>query len=79
MLTADQVLDAYFLDNRCMLLEMAAMLDRYDAARKRDGNATAADDPRMEKIQQSLAVLSENAGPVPRAERLLELLSDPVQ
>jgi len=27
MLTPEKVLDNYFLDNRCMLIEIAAMLD----------------------------------------------------
>ena len=32
MLTADKVLDHYYLDTRCMLIEIAALLDRYDRA-----------------------------------------------
>lgn len=72
MLTAERVLDEYFLDNRCMLLEIAAMLDRYDAA-------GGANDPRLEKIYRSLSILAEKNTTPDRAERLLELFSDPVQ
>ena len=78
MLTATQVLDEYFLDTRCMLLEIAATLDRRDAARARAPGESEAGDPRLEKIYRSLAILvDENAGPN-RAEQLLSLFSDPV-
>jgi len=36
MLTSDQVLSAYFLDTRCKLIEIAAMLDRFDRANARE-------------------------------------------
>ena len=32
MLKPQEVLDRYYLETRCMLLETAAVLDRYDAA-----------------------------------------------
>ena len=32
MLTAEKVLDNYYLDTRCMLIEIAALLDRFDRA-----------------------------------------------
>ena len=78
MLTAEQVLDEYFLDNRCMLLEIAAMLDRHDAASERAGAAATSEDPRLEKIFQSLSILADRQAPADRAERLLRLFSDPV-
>ena len=77
MLTAKQVLNEYFLDTRCMLLEIAAMLDRYDEAGKRSGLGEDNDDPRLEKIHQSLAVLADRTLTSDRSERLLELFSDP--
>jgi len=78
MLTAKQVLDQYFLDTRCMLVEIAATLDRYDAACNRAGGAGEPADPRVEKLYQSLSVLAqESAGPN-RAEQVLNLFSDPV-
>jgi hypothetical protein len=78
MLTAEQVLDRYFLDTRCMLVEIAATLDRHDAAGKRAGASSEGSDLRLEKLYQSLSLLADkNAGPN-RAERLLRLFSDPV-
>jgi len=79
MLTAEQVLDAYFLDNRCMLLEIAATLDRLDAARERGRAATVAGDPRLQKIYKSLAILADENSAADRTERLLRLFSDPVE
>ena len=75
MLTTEQVLDQYFLDTRCGLLEIAAMLDRHDEAGKRNG---AGGDPRLEKIYQSLAILADTGAAADRSERLLRLFSDPV-
>ena len=37
MLSPQQVLDTYFLEARRDLLELAALLDRYDAAVAREG------------------------------------------
>ena len=77
-MTAKQVLDEYFLDTRCMLLEIAATLDRHDAASARAPGEAGPGDPRLEKVYRSLAILvDENAGPN-RAEQLLSLFSDPV-
>jgi len=78
MLTAEQVLEEYFLENRCMLLEIAAALDRYDAARRREPESAPADDPRLEKIYRSLAILADRSAASNRAEQLLDLFSDPV-
>ena len=72
MLTAEQVLDNYFLDARCMLLEIAATLDRYDRA------GSGGDDPRLEKLYQALTDLADRKVAPERAERLLTLFSDPV-
>ena len=78
MLTAEQVLEAYFLESRCMLLEIAAVLDRLDAAVDHDRNPAALGDPRLEKIYQSLAILAERGSRPGRAEQLLTLFSDPI-
>ena len=84
MLTAPKVLDHYYLETRCMLLEIAAVLDRFDRATQNpgqgNGSATsgkAANDPRLELIYQSLKLLAERSGEANRAERLLNLFSDP--
>jgi hypothetical protein len=78
MLNADQVLDRYFLDTRCMLVEIAATLDRYDAALKRGAAAAGTDNPRLEKLYQSLGILADRGAGPNRAEQLLALFSDPV-
>ena len=76
MLTAEQVLDRYFLDTRCMLLEIAAALDRYD----RSGGGEATDTAgRDEAIYRGLEILADRSASPDRAERLLKLFSDPVE
>jgi len=76
MLTASEVVEKYFLDARAMLLELAALLDRYDRA-----CAQAADsppkDPRMELLYQALALLADRQTTPDRVERLLVMFSDP--
>ncbi len=73
MLTAEQVLDKYFLDARCMLLEVAATLDRFDRA---EGGGSG--DPRLDKLHEALAIVADRQASADRAERLLTLFSDPV-
>jgi hypothetical protein len=77
MLTAKQVLDVYFLDARSMLLEIAATLDRHDAASRRASDGAGAADARLEKLYQSLDILANRAASPNRAEQLLNLFSDP--
>ena len=74
MLSAQDVLDEYFLDNRCMLIEVAAMLDRYDAA----GGDQADDDPRLVKLRQAIDILADRSAGADRSRQLLRLFSDPV-
>ena len=64
-----QVVDAYFMEHRARLLDVAAFLDRVDRA------GAGADDFRMEAFRRALAVLQD--GKPERARRILELLSDP--
>jgi len=73
MQTPKQVLDTYFLDMRHYLLEVAAMFDRYDAARRRTGEA--GDDSRRQKLQEAVRILADG-GQKNRAESLLNLFSD---
>ncbi len=76
MLTADQVVDTYFLDVRCMLLEIAATLDRHDRAT--DGKPRADTDPehRWTKVYEALDLIAARGPSRDRAERLLNLFSD---
>jgi len=73
MLTAGEVLGTYFLDIRCQLLEIGATLDRLDRAASGEPLA----DQRLVKIYQSLQLLAERETTPDRAERLLNLFSDP--
>jgi len=67
MLTPHQVIDTYFLEARHMLLEIAALLDRHDAAVARTG----ADAAKLAALRESLRILAE---PVADRERTVELL-----
>ena len=68
VLTRPEVLDLYFMDARCKLIELAAFLDRVDRA---PGEA----DFRHAALRQALRHLAE--GESGRAERVLLSLSDP--
>jgi len=69
-MTAAQVLDAYFLETRAKLLEIAANLDRADRA---EGAAVVKADPRNKFVREALGILlSEEVG---RAERIQVLYS----
>jgi hypothetical protein len=76
MLTAENVLDRYFLDTRCSLIEIAAMLDRYDRSARREGGAAAGADDRLDRIYQALTLLADREARSDRSERLLNLFSD---
>jgi hypothetical protein len=69
-LPAVQALDRYFLEARCKLLDLAAILDRIG----RGANPTAVgEDPRLEKVRQALEVLHDRSGG--RAERIQQIFS----
>lgn len=69
-LAAKQALDAYFLEARCKIIEVAAILDRIG----RGQNAAAlSSDPRMERIRRALEVLEDESGG--RAERIQQVFS----
>ena len=69
-LTATQIVDEYFIENRTRLLEMAAFLDRLDRA----DPAWAAADFRMKAFAEALDAL---VAPGDRLTRIQLLLSDP--
>ncbi len=69
-MTRQQVLDLYFMDARCKLIELAAFLDRVDRS---EGEA----DFRLSALQGALSALaSDQAG---RARSVLMALSDPTE
>jgi hypothetical protein len=69
-LPAAKALDLYFLEARSRLLDLAAILDRFDRG---DDPAKAASDARVQTIRRALEALL--AGPAGRAERVQQLFS----
>ena len=69
-LTAPKALDTYFLEARCKILEVAAILDRI--GRGKD-SPSANSDPRVERIRKALDVLADESGG--RAERIQQIFS----
>jgi hypothetical protein len=76
MLTPSEVLDKEYLEVRCMLLEIAAALDRYDAAVERSGQSDEGD-RRKSQWMAAIDVL-DDPQQKERAARLLELFSEPI-
>ena len=71
MLTPQKTLDTYYLEARRDLLEVAAMLDRYDRSVENVGNA-AEDESKLNSLLEALALLSKKDHPESnRAEQLL--------
>ena len=72
---ADQttVLNQCFLDCRCMILEIAAALDRVDRAEN-----AGKEDVRLSQLQQALRVLIEPTVKENRSQRILTMFSDPI-
>lgn len=68
-----QVIDAYFMEHRAKIIDIAAFLDRYDRAA--DGPAPDDEDFRMKAFRAALALLID--GQPDRAARVLDSLSDP--
>ncbi len=67
-MTRQQVLDLYFMDARCKLIELAAFLDRVDRS---EGEA----DFRFQALKQAMGALSSDQPN--RAQSVLLSLSDP--
>jgi hypothetical protein len=69
-LPAAKALDAYFLEARAKLLDLAAILDRIDRG---SGSDSGLRDPRLQRIHDALAVLDSDAAN--RAERIQMIFS----
>jgi len=69
-MTRSEITDAYFLDHRAKLIDIAAFLDRLDRARPDD----APEDFRVKAFRECLELLLD--GGTDRARRVLEKLSD---
>ena len=77
MLTSEQLIDEYFVENRNRVLEVAAFLDRLDRA---DESGQSVLDFRLRAFGEALSILSAPALAGPAGSRLnciQELLSDP--
>lgn len=66
-MTRQELLDLYFMDARCKLIDLAAFLDRVD-------RGSGAEDFRMAEFRKALDSLR---APANRAEKVLLALSDP--
>jgi hypothetical protein len=74
-LPATKVLDSYYLEARCKLLEIAAILDRIDRG---SGGRALEDDPRLGKVRQAIEELLEtSAGRAERIQRVFSLDYEP--
>lgn len=71
-LPAVQALDAYFLEARSKLLDVAAMLDRIDRGA---AAAKLIDDPRVRRLRQAVELVLESGRD--RAARVQEIFSLP--
>ena len=69
-MTHAEIVDAYFLEHRARLLDIAAFMDRCDRAQP----GGEEDDFRMSALREALAILLD--GQTDRARRVLELMSD---
>jgi hypothetical protein len=69
-LEAPRALDAYFLEARAKLLDLAAILDRIGRGA---GGGTVDEDLRLAKVRQALEVLHDRGGG--RAERVQQIFS----
>lgn len=69
-LTAPAALDAYFLEARSKLLDLAAIFDRLDR-----GSGVVTGDPRFQKLRQALTLIGDSS--LGRAEKVQELFSLP--
>ena len=75
MLTPKQTLDTYYLEARRDLLEVAALLDRYDEAVKRSDDGSGSD-PRLDALRSAMTTLARKDHPQPnRTSQLLEQFS----
>jgi hypothetical protein len=69
-LPAGRALDAYFLEARCKLLDVAAILDRINRGLPTE---ELENDPRLQKVREALEVLLDRSGG--RAERIQQIFS----
>lgn len=77
ILSPQKVLNAYYLDTRWHLLEVAAMLDRSQRAQLAyPEDETMGTDLRAELLRRALTILASDSPEPNRAERLLTLFTE---
>ena len=76
MLKPDQILDKYYLEARRDLLEIAALLDRYDAAVERGGSLPQKDKINAVLYKSLLYLGHSNSSTGSRTETLLDFFSE---
>jgi hypothetical protein len=69
-LPAAKALDAYFLEARCKLLDLAAILDRID----RGGGVN---DPRLESVHRAIGALTKGGDRAEQIQTIFSLPYDP--
>jgi len=70
---APRVLDAYFLEARSKILDLAAVLDRLDR-----GEGSMAADGRVEKVRRAiLSLLEQEPGRAERVQKIFSMDYDP--
>ncbi len=74
-LPAGKALDAYFLEARCKILDVAAILDRIDRG---TGAGAVSADARLAKVRAALTMLLDpNGGRAERIQQIFSLDYDP--
>ena len=75
MFSPKETLDTYYLEARRDLLEVAALLDRYDQAVLRNGQK-AQDESKLKILREAMTLLAKtDHSKANRSEQLLELFS----
>ena len=78
MLDGNEVLDRYYPEVRAWMIQIAAVMDRYERAVDKEGG-DAGDDERWEMLQDSVDVLREGVAAgsgADRAARIQMIFSD---
>ena len=80
MKTAKDVMDQSYIEARSKLIDVAAILDRYDrAAGGGGGNGKAGEEKRMAALRAVIGILNEPGKRADRAEQVLKHLSLPFE
>lgn len=78
MQSPKQVMDQHYIEARSKLLDVAAILDRYDRAAEAASNGQRPD-PRLANLRNILALINSPQKKPDRAEQVLNLLSLPFE